>query len=583
MYTQKEMNKADDEKKKFLSGYMTGITDFKEYIETILKIKDDNILLLVSVRDTPGCNFTDEYVDLWKKLGFRCSLKDKHWCGYIGVTDFKELYFEKVGNIGENVEATMDADAQTHIKILSSPFKAKNTSEIIINGEEYSDNFRGLNMVLYNMSDHSVIDTVSFDTHQKVTACARRYMIHPMDEIRNRLKISNILSEEDIKNLKISKKGSKEEDKPIEVRICFYGFAGIWNSLRSIALAFAKDKKFHVVVIISYDTDGHLKKQRVVAEDNLEFIDTRDYKIENDNADIWITNAWHNNVFKHLDFRKNGKFIVIASSALVNGGLPQDEVREHFKSFANVSDYVLVEKVVYNDLKEADMLSDNIVQMGNPKFDSIYDKVHSGKVATGQWEKLKNKKIVLWTTDHVWNTSNVTFDLYAKEVIRYFKEHEELGLVVRPHNMYIRELGYAKIWPKKDLELFRQFFEESPNMLWDETPDYAMSYRMADSVIADVNCGITVSALVLDKPLAVLYRNDGSTCVPKNEEVASNLYELKDWDDLKAFFEMTAKGEDPKKELRHELFEKYISSFDGKNGERIKQFIEKKYDEKYGK
>ena len=150
MYTQKEMNKANDEKKKFLSGYMTGITDFKEYIETILKIKDDNILLLVSVRDTPGCNFTDEYVDLWKKLGFRCSLKDKHWCGYIGVTDFKELYFEKVGNIGENVEATMDADAQTHIKILSSPFKAKNTSEIIINGEEYSDNFRGLNMVLYN-------------------------------------------------------------------------------------------------------------------------------------------------------------------------------------------------------------------------------------------------------------------------------------------------------------------------------------------------------------------------------------------------------------------------------------------------
>ena len=43
---------------------------------------------------------------------------------------------------------------------------------------------------------------------------------------------------------------------------------------------------------------------------------------------------------------------------------------------------------------------------------------------------------------------------------------------------------------------------------------------------------------------------------------------------------MVADGKDDKREDRHRLFEKYISYFDGKNGERIKQFIETKYDER---
>ena len=556
------------------------ITDFKEYIEAVKKLKDENILFLAAVRDTPGIHFKDEYVQLWKELGFRCSLKDKHWCGYIAVTDFKELYFEKLGNKDETVEVTMDAAPGTQIKLLSSPYRGKNRAEIKINGEEFSDNFRGLNLVVYDMENKCVIDTVSFDTHVSKTGCSKKYAIHPVKDVRERLKIANFLPVEDLNSLKETETFEISNDKPVEVRICFYGFAGIWNSLRSIALAFAKDKRFHVVVVISYDTDGHLKKQKVVAEDGLEVVDTRDYRIENDNADIWITNAWHSNVFKHLDFRKNGKLLVIASSALVNGGLPQEEVRDHFVKFSKVSDYVLVEKVVYNDLKDAGMLSENIVQMGNPKFDSIYDKVSSKEEIKGEWEKLKGKKIILWTTDHVWDTNNVTFDLYAKDVLKYFQEHTEMGLVVRPHNMYIRELGYEKIWSKEDLNMIRQFFKNSPNMIWDETPDYATSYRMADAVIADVNCGITVSALVLDKPLAVLYRDDGNVCIPKNDEFASNLYELKNFEDLKSFFKMVADGKDDKREDRHRLFEKYISYFDGKNGERIKQFIETKYDER---
>ena len=43
---------------------------------------------------------------------------------------------------------------------------------------------------------------------------------------------------------------------------------------------------------------------------------------------------------------------------------------------------------------------------------------------------------------------------------------------------------------------------------------------------------------------------------------------------------MVEEGRDEKQAERQKLFDKYISNFDGKNGERIKEFIEEKYSER---
>ena len=48
------------------------------------------------------------------------------------------------------------------------------------------------------------------------------------------------------------------------------------------------------------------------------------------------------------------------------------------------------------------------------------------------------------------------------------------------------------------------------------------------------------------------------------------------------FLNEVANGTDPKEKEREEAFGEYISYFDGKNGQRIKDFITEKYFEKYG-
>ena len=579
----------------YISEYMSQITDFCFYINTVLEIKNDrNILFIAAVRDTIGHCFTERHIQEWQKTGFKEDLKEKHWRGYLAITDFRNLTYEQLGAENESVSFEAQIDPLTQIRVFSSPWSVLNTSEIIINGEEFSDNFRGFNIVLYDLETHTLIDTASFDTHTPTGVRLSRDAIHPVAKVRERLKLKNLISitEETAQDYleKIKKEHPKgttsdQAKKRIEVRIIFYGFAAMWNSLRSLALAYLNDEKYHVVIIVCYDTDGQAKKLQVVADEGLEFKDARDYDIFFDDADIWITNAWNDLVFDHADFRNKEGLIITISPDLINGGMPAEEVLDQYRLLSDVSDFVLVDKTVYHEMKNAGFNRNNIIPGSLLQYDNIYEKINSDNdiyKATGQyqqWKKLEDKKVFLWATDHVWDTKNVTFDLYAKDVIQYFTEHPELGLIIRPHNMYPRELIYANVWTPFDLEAIRKYFQSSPNIIWDESSDISLAYKASDAVITDVNCGISVAGIALGKPLAILYRNDGNECIPKNQEIASNLYELKNMDDLKCFFEMVASGheDETKKASREKLFEKYISNFDGKNYLRIKDFIEKKY------
>ena len=586
------------------------IKDFSLYIKAITEIKKTetgNILMLVSVRDTIGYYFTEQLNALWKNLGFNSNLSGKHWHGYAALTNFKDLFFEELSEENKSIRFKMDADPSTHVRIFSSPWTDRNTSYIRINGEEYSDNFRGFNIVLYDMISHTMIDTASFDTHTPEIQRLRRDAIHPVADIIGRLKIRNIFPQDDIKDILITDTDKQNflsysekmtGKKKIEVRIVFFGFAGIWNTLRSLALEFAKDEKYHVVIIVCYDTDGQALKLQVISDDLLEFIDVRDYDINLDKVDIWLTNAWNERVFDDLNFAddKNRKLFITVNPTLINGGMPISEFFYQLRLLSSISDYLIISEVIHNNLTENGEKIDNAIPMALPQFDSFYEMLNPdsdsrygnvtdqrsknrNRTKTAQHEKLEGKKVILWVTDHVWDTKNVTFDLYIKDVIQYFKEHEDIGLIIRPHNMYIREMLYAGIWSPSDLETIRKYFNKSPNMIWDETPDIALAYSMADAVICDVNCGLSISALILDKPLAVIYRNDGNECIPINKEITDNLYELNDWNDMKGFFEMVAAGreEDGKKSARQYLFEKYIGNFDGNNGARIKKFIEEEY------
>jgi hypothetical protein len=86
--------------------------------------------------------------------------------------------------------------------------------------------------------------------------------------------------------------------------------------------------------------------------------------------------------------------------------------------------------------------------------------------------------------------------------------------------------------------------------------------------------------MALDVPLAVLNRFDCEKCEPNYPEVAEALYSINNAKELDDFVKIVVDNADPMKEKRNEVKSRYITNFDGKNGQRIKEFIVNEYTKK---
>ena len=182
-------------------------------------------------------------------------------------------------------------------------------------------------------------------------------------------------------------------------------------------------------------------------------------------------------------------------------------------------------------------------------------------------------------TDHglrMYLTSDeVSFDLYFKELIRYFDEHKDCGLILRLHFALIKEL-LSTYWSINDYKNFVKYCNSSSNIVWDETDDYLNGLSIADASLVDVNCTLVYFVLASNKPIAVPLRYDMPVVV-NNPDLLEYYYKIKSKSDLIAFLEEVRTGIDSTKEKRQEAFDKYIETFDGKNGERIFNIIVDKY------
>lgn len=223
---------------------------------------------------------------------------------------------------------------------------------------------------------------------------------------------------------------------------------------------------------------------------------------------------------------------------------------------------------------------------GNPKFDCIYDAYRHKVDIPHKFQKLRSsaiQKIILWTTDHKTNnqlcTADVAFDLYADTLFDYINEHPDIGLIFRPYSTYICELIRDGFMTQEQIDYFKNYCDQSQNIVWDDEPDYSASYSMADAIIADAGCGIICSALPMMKPMGITLRwdMDVHSILERNPEILENHYLIMSREEMISFFEMVMADEDPNYEKRKEACRKYVTHFDGKNGQRIKEIITEKW------
>ncbi len=546
-----------------MTGELRRITEIDAYLDKLQEYKND-ILILLTVKDSPGRLMPDQTLKRVRSLGCR-NFKNELWYTYIGILYLGEVKADLCGsNPDDPSYIELVVGNGIVIKAKSASWNGENINFAEINGKNYTGDFRGLNIVTYDVRRRRVIDSVGYDAHNERAVFRRAFLA---DYYKEKYALKNILPQR------------------IKIRIVFWGGAYLWNVFKTIVDEFNREWMYDIKIV-------QLNKVMSAAE----FFDKKglshcfytDYDIRQDSPDI-ILFATNNSTDIYSDkilteMRENAKLLIAVPVSLVFNSYDDTDICYNglvCRLKKKGIDFVITDRLIYETLWRGKKADPFMRDIGNAKFDSIYLKLKEQKELPDTWaEKVENKKVVLWLLDHDFEEgTNVTFDLYAKAVFEFIQQHENVCLIFRPHPFFLTDIKRLGIWSEDQAEEFRKYIEHMPDMIWDEYQDYSLAYQTADLILSDVACGTTVSALSTKKPMAVLLRNDCDVDI-KHPEIIDNLYVCRNSGELMSFLENVDERNDPLREQRYAAAEKYISHFDGQNGKRIKEFVMEKYQEK---
>ena len=363
----------------------------------------------------------------------------------------------------------------------------------------------------------------------------------------------------------------------IKVRI-MHNAPTAWNAISSICQAFDDDSIFDLLVII-----GEWMSEKMIAQVSqygYQHVMWDSYQGKIDQPDILVLGVPFNKVIDGLlDAREFAKLIIMTSWFVVRYSDMNEFWRRQEEGYGVYRpDYYLYDSLLYNEIRKSEFYTDKIIEMGNAKYDGIYQAIQK-KDYTGIWEKLRGKKTILWTTTHGvyngWISKAVTFDVYAKTIFEYARNNPEMGLIFRPSIGLVDEMIQLGYWSENDLNIFRKYCMDSPNVVYDDTDTYDRSFSIADGILTDAFCGISCSALPTLKPICAAFRSKED--IHWHSDLINNYYAAYNKEDIINFFGIIKNEQDPMLELRKKASKKYVKHFDGKNGLRIKEFIKSKY------
>lgn len=121
------------------------VTDLDTYLDMV---ENSLYLILVSVRDEATSALTKSNLKHLADLGLEQSLKNTYRASYLATVQNKTVLVEQF-NEEAKIEETIEISG-SKISLISASLFNGNVSTIEINGVDYSQNSRGLNLVLYD-------------------------------------------------------------------------------------------------------------------------------------------------------------------------------------------------------------------------------------------------------------------------------------------------------------------------------------------------------------------------------------------------------------------------------------------------
>ena len=183
---------ASDVRGKSEYSYMDGqLAEYQEKIETVIRLKETtsignymsvlseggNFTALISVRGSAGRRLDDADRSKLSETGLSALSQIDDKASYLGVFEkgnvkYERAVYEKLSDQSENKELSNgDAIGYTgrfpkgiQYTINSGSTNSGDVSNIKINGEDYSWNKRGINIVVYDNDSETIVDDTYFDT-----------------------------------------------------------------------------------------------------------------------------------------------------------------------------------------------------------------------------------------------------------------------------------------------------------------------------------------------------------------------------------------------------------------------------------
>lgn len=152
----------------FKNGYMLEMGNgyFHDYLTNLDRSKQ---IIFMSVFDDASTHLLETHVKDMNGLGIKIDLRGKWRNSYCAVIAQKsvieEIDSKPIRMTGEVENLTFD--------LLSTGGNMGTGSSIVINGQEFSQNKRGLNIVVYDIEKQEVVDSVAFDTYDPLMLAYR--------------------------------------------------------------------------------------------------------------------------------------------------------------------------------------------------------------------------------------------------------------------------------------------------------------------------------------------------------------------------------------------------------------------------
>lgn len=141
---------------------MQYVTDFDQYLDAL---NDPTYTVFMSINDDGTTELTDTDIEKMGKLGIQTDLRDKYRCSWYAVLSSGHALDEKISSDQLLTNVGSFGKEKTSYSITSAGYSTgASTSSIMINGQEFSHNTRGINIVVYDNTCRAMIDSVTFDT-----------------------------------------------------------------------------------------------------------------------------------------------------------------------------------------------------------------------------------------------------------------------------------------------------------------------------------------------------------------------------------------------------------------------------------